>query len=336
MLSILLGAHAQLHDPGNAHPESKARTEQLTRSLTSAGYDMRPCSREATREELTLVHVPSYVDYVLGLRGMHADLDPETHLGPDSVKAALNAAGTALELADGLLGQHDRQIFAVVRPPGHHAGSASTSGYCVFNNVAVAAERLRREGLRVCILDWDVHHGNGTEEIFLSRPDVLFVSVHSDRLFPEDTGDATTIGEGGGRGATVNVPLPAGASLAAYVFATKCVILPIVQRFRPDVVLASLGLDARQGDPEGDFCLQAEDFQFIGAATTTAAAGSAFGRVGIVLEGGYNIELIGPCAVAALAGLGRCLDDWSPGPPTEAERMSVEAAARIHALGGGC
>jgi acetoin utilization deacetylase AcuC-like enzyme len=229
-----------------------------------------------------------------------------------------------------MVGQQDRQIFAVVRPPGHHAELSSTSGYCVFNNVALAAEQLRRQGLRICILDWDVHHGNGTESIFLSRPDVLFISIHSSRLFPQNSGDATTVGDGEGRGATVNVPLPAGATLAAYALATKAVILPAVRRFRPDVVLVSLGFDARAADPQGNMHLRTKDFEFIGAATSAAGAGSAQGRIGMLLEGGYNVEAIGPCALAVLRGLGKKLDDWSTDQPTADERSSIEAAARIH------
>jgi acetoin utilization deacetylase AcuC-like enzyme len=322
-----------LHDPGAGHPEAKARVEQLRCSLTGAGYALQPCSREATRDELTTVHQVAYVDRVLALDGQEADLDPETHLGRDSVKAARNAAGTALSLADQLRAQDDQQILAVVRPPGHHAHAASTSGYCVFNNVALAAEQLRRQGQRVCILDWDVHHGDGTEQIFLAEPLVLFVSIHSDHLFPLKTGSATVMGEGAGRGATVNIPLPAGSGLSAYALATRAVILPVVKRFSPDVVLASLGFDACEGDPQGNLRLHPEDFAFIGAATMEAAAGSARRRAGLLLEGGYNVKTIGPCALAALSGLERKTDEWSPGPPSPSERASIENAARIHGLG---
>jgi acetoin utilization deacetylase AcuC-like enzyme len=330
MLSILVGVSAHLHDPGVGHPEARARVERLTTCLADAGYELLQCSREATRGELVTVHAPAYVDCVLALNGLVAELDPETHLGHDSVKSALNAAGTALALADELVGQQDRQIFAVVRPPGHHAEPSSTSGYCVFNNVALAAERLCRHGLRVCILDWDVHHGNGTERIFLARPDVLFVSIHSNRLFPQDRGDVTMVGEGEGLGTTVNIPLPAGATLAAYALATKTVILPAVRRFRPDVVLVSLGFDAREGDPQGNMRLCSEDFEFIGAAIGAAGGGAAQGRIGMLLEGGYNVDAIGPCALAVLRGLAKKLDDWRPGSPTADERSSIKAAARIH------
>ena len=331
MLSILVGSSAHLHDPGVGHPEARARVERLTKCLADAGYELLPCRREATRGELVTVHAPAYVDRVLTLSGLEAELDPETRLGHDSVKAALNAAGTALALADEIVGQQDRQIFAVVRPPGHHAEPSSTSGYCVFNNVALAAERLRRQGLRVCILDWDVHHGNGTERIFLARPDVLFVSIHSNRLFPQDRGDVAMVGEGEGLGTTVNIPLPAGATLAAYALATKTVILPAVRRFRPDVVLVSLGFDAREDDPQGNMRLRSEDFEFIGAAIGAAGGGGAAqGRIGMLLEGGYNVDAIGPCALAVLRGLAKKLDDWRPGSPTADERSSIEAAARIH------
>jgi len=248
------------------------------------------------------------------------------------VATALNAAGTALEMADALALGSDRQIFAVVRPPGHHAARAATSGYCVFNNVALAAERLCRKGLRVCILDWDVHHGNGTEDIFFTRSDVLFISIHANRLFPVDTGDADTIGEGEGRYTTVNVPLPPGAKLPAYVLATTSVILPAVRRYRPDVVLASLGFDSRDGDPQGNMLLRTEDFQYIGAAITAAGAESAQARIGIVLEGGYNPGALGGCVLSALAGLGRSIGDWSPGEPTPQERAAIASCARIHVL----
>jgi acetoin utilization deacetylase AcuC-like enzyme len=321
-----------LHDPGAGHPEARARVDQLRLALTGAGFVLQPCDREATRDELITVHEPSYVDHVFSLEGQEANLDPETHLGRDSVKAARNAAGTALVLAQGVLDQSE-PIFAVVRPPGHHARSGSTSGYCVFNNVALAAEYLRRRGLRVCILDWDVHHGDGTEQIFLAQPQVLFVSIHSDHLFPINTGSATVMGEGPGRGANVNIPLPAGAGLSAYVLATRSVILPVVRRFAPDVVLASLGFDACEGDPQGNLRLQPEDFAFIGAATKEAAAGSAHGRLGLLLEGGYNTATIGPCALAALRGLDRKTEEWSPAPPIARERASIETAARIHGLG---
>jgi acetoin utilization deacetylase AcuC-like enzyme len=331
MVSVLWGTSSHLHDPGAGHPEAKARVEQLRLALTGAGFALQPCDRVATRDELVTVHEPSYVDHVFSLDGQEANLDPETHLGRDSVKAARNAAGTALNLADMLLGQ-DRPIFAVVRPPGHHARAASTSGYCVFNNVALAAEYLRRRGLRVCILDWDVHHGDGTEQIFLAEPQILFVSIHSDHLFPTNTGDATVIGEGAGRGANVNIPVPAGAAFPAYALATRSVILPVVRRFAPDVVLASLGFDACRGDPQGNLRLRPKDFEFIGAATMEAATGSARGRLGLLLEGGYNTVTIGPCALAALAGLDRKTEEWSLDPPSPSERASIENAAKIHGM----
>ena len=140
------------------------------------------------------------------------------------------------------------------------------------------------------------------------------------------------MGEGAGRGATVNVPLPAGAGLPAYALAIRTVILPVVRRFAPDVVLASLGFDACEGDPQGNMRLRPEDFALIGAASAEAAAGSARGRLGLVLEGGYNTSTIGPCALAALRGLDRKTDEWSLDPPSSGERASIEGAAKIHGL----
>lgn len=333
MLSIVLGASAHLHDPGVGHPETWTRVQQVIASLAGAGFAIDRCERAATRDELLGIHSQAYVDRILGLRGREATLDAETKLGRTSVEAALNAAGTALAMADALADGEKKQMFALVRPPGHHAARATTCGYCVFNNVALAADRLSRRGLRVCILDWDVHHGNGTEDIFLSRADVLFVSIHANHLFPQDTGDASTIGDGEGRGTTVNIPLPAGAGLSAYALATTSVILPAVRRYGPDVVLASLGFDARVGDPQGNMRLETDDFQYVGAAIAAAAAGSAKGRLGMILEGGYNPEAIGACALSASVGLGRSLDEWMPGEASAEERAWVETVARIHDLG---
>jgi acetoin utilization deacetylase AcuC-like enzyme len=332
MLSILLGANAHLHEPGGGHPDSFQRLPRIASSLGEAGYVVLRCGREATRDELVTVHEPSYVDRVLGMSGGRGALDSETLLGPDSVKAALNAAGAALDMSDTLLVGDNRQVFALVRPPGHHARSSSGAGYCVFNNVALAAERLRRVNLRVCILDWDVHHGDGTEEIFSANSEVLFISIHSDRLFPESTGDAAMVGRSGGRGYTVNIPLPAGSTVAAYAFAAERVIIPAVRRFCPDVVLASVGFDAHERDSQGNMLLKTGDFAYVGATIKGAAMGSARGRIGMVLEGGYDVEVIGPCAVELLRGL----EGKSVATPmqdiTEEERARVEEVAKIHGL----
>jgi acetoin utilization deacetylase AcuC-like enzyme len=332
MLSILLGVSDNLHEPGRGHPDSPERLTRLVGSLSAAGYEISRCSREATRDELITIHEPTYVDRVLGLDGIGGALDQETLLGPSSVKAALNAAGTALEMSDDLLGGNDRQSFALVRPPGHHARPGGGAGYCVFNNVALAAERLRRKGLRVCILDWDVHHGDGTEDAFSANSDVLFVSIHSDGLFPEDTGRAADVGRAAGRGCTVNIPLPAGSTLAAYALATDRVILPAVRRFGPDVVLSSVGFDAHERDPQGNMLLKTGDFAYVGSAIRMAATGSASGRIGMVLEGGYDVEMIGQCAVELLRGLeGKSVE--SPAQDlTEEERSRIEEVAKIHGL----
>jgi acetoin utilization deacetylase AcuC-like enzyme len=280
------------HDPGPEHPETPSRLESVLGALDPlpAGALLRQPSREATLEELRRVHTAAYVDHVLGLRGHAGALDPETPVSEGSVDAALLAAGACVELVEAIGDGRAQNGFALVRPPGHHATSDRGMGYCVFNNVAVAAAHaLARGARRVLVVDWDVHHGNGTQDIFYERDDVLFFSVHEDRLFPEHSGLGEERGAGPGAGYTLNVPLPPGAGDEDLRRAFADVLVPAAERFGPDLVLVSAGFDAHGADAMSEQRVTTEGFAALCAMICGVAERSAGGRVGLVLEGGYDL-----------------------------------------------
>ncbi|AKT39487.1 histone deacetylase family protein [Chondromyces crocatus] len=309
MRTLLLSSPQLLeHDPGPEHPESASRLVSVLRALEPVpeGAILRDVHRMATTSELERVHTCAYVHSVMQLRGHAGALDPETILSPGSVDAALFAAGACLELVDALWEGRARNGFALVRPPGHHALQDRGMGYCVFNNVAVAAaDLMARHGARVLIVDWDVHHGNGTQAMFEARDDVLFFSVHQERLFPEDSGGVEESGVGAGAGWTRNVPLPAGAGDGDHADVIERELVPLVERFRPDVVLVSAGFDAHEGDPMSEQRVTTTGFAAMCDRVCDLAEGTARGRVGLVLEGGYDLASLGASARACVEVLCR-------------------------------
>jgi acetoin utilization deacetylase AcuC-like enzyme len=264
---------------------------------------IRVAPRWASRAELCTVHDPGYLDALadLCLAG-GGQLDPDTIVSRGSWETAAITAGAGLAAVEALAAGRGVAAFVVGRPPGHHAERAAGMGFCLINNVAVAAAGLARAGERVAILDWDVHHGNGTQEIFSSDPSVLYVSVHQWPLYP-GTGRPEERGAGDGWGTTVNLPLPPRASGEVYLSLFDEVIEPCVERFQPTWVLVSAGFDAHRDDPLSDMRLTAGDF----ADLTGRVAGLAgrSGRLALFLEGGYDLPAlrasIGACA-ARLAG----------------------------------
>jgi acetoin utilization deacetylase AcuC-like enzyme len=230
-------------------------------------------------------------------------LDADTFHAPESIAAAKRAAGAAVELVDGLLNGDARWGLALMRPPGHHARPGNAMGFCLLNNVAVAAAHARSKGLeRVAIIDFDVHHGNGTQEIFYDDPSVLYVSLHQFPYYP-GTGAAAEIGVGAGRGYTVNVPLSAGAGDAVYVAAFERLLTPIVEQYRPDLLLVSAGFDAHERDPLGGMALT--DAGYFAIARSLLTGLHAETPLGLVLEGGYDLsglESAVASTVDALAG----------------------------------
>lgn len=290
------------HDPADDHPESPWRLRSVEPALLDlpAGAVLRPPSGPARSDDLRLVHDEAYINYVLGLRGRRAALDHETFLSEGSVDAALLAAGAAIDLVDAILDGAAKNGFALVRPPGHHALTDRAMGYCVFNNIAIAAvHALRRGARRVLIVDWDVHHGNGTQATFYDRDDVLFFSIHQDRLFPED-GAASETGRGAGAGYTINVPLPAGAGDDSYLRALADHLLPAAAQYGPDLILVSAGFDAHAGDLLSEQRVTTGGFREMCRFVKALAEEHAQGRLGLILEGGYDVGTLGECVRACI------------------------------------
>ncbi len=305
---IVDDARMDAHAPGPAHPERPARLIAARRGV-SATEARREAASEVALSALRQVHTPAYVDAILATSGRPTTLDPDTHTSEGSVFAARLAAGAAMRVAESAAnGEH---ALALCRPPGHHAMPGRAMGFCLFNNVAVAAQALAAQGVRAAIFDPDVHHGNGTEAMFWERGEVLFTSMHRYPFYP-GTGAASDVGAGAGLGATLNVPMPLGAGDDAYLSAMAECVLPALERFDPDIVLISAGFDALAGDPLGGMTLTPS-----GMAAMWAAIAARW-PIAAVLEGGYHLDNLtdGLAAVSAVltGGAARRLDSARPSP----------------------
>ncbi|HHH26815.1 MAG TPA: histone deacetylase [Polyangiaceae bacterium] len=297
-----------LHDPGPGHPERPQRLHAARTALEDAeGLEWRE-AEPVTREQLVRVHTEVHVDRIESFRGKTASLDPDTSVSERSVEAACLAAGAGVTAVDEVMAGEERHAFVLARPPGHHAEPQTAMGFCLYNNVALAAEALRIEcGVaRLAIVDWDVHHGNGTQHIFEDDPDVLFVSLHGhpDALYP-GTGYAHERGRGRGEGATLNVPLEPGTGDGAYRRAFEAQVRPVIERFGPEVVLISCGFDAHKDDPLGILELTDETFAWLTNQVLALADRCAQGRIVSVLEGGYDLRTLARCATAHARQLAR-------------------------------
>jgi len=296
---------AVVDDPRfDAHREEGGHLERPERLLAArkglgaaleGATVVRPVLRPAAEAELTAVHAPAML---AGMRRAfthgHGWLDPDTYFCPATEEAAWLAAGGALQLAQSLLAGEVATGVALLRPPGHHSGPQRPMGFCLLNNVAIAAAGALRAGAnKVAIVDWDVHHGNGTQEVFERDPRVLFISLHQHPLYP-GSGSHDEIGLDAGRGTTCNLPLPAAHGPDTYAYALRRVVLPLLDAFGADLVLVSAGFDAHARDPLGGMRLDARSF---GAMTTalldhTARRHGTPGRLGLLLEGGYDLIAI--------------------------------------------
>jgi acetoin utilization deacetylase AcuC-like enzyme len=254
---------------------------------------LRIDARKATRAQIEAVHDAAHFESIASTAGMHAlSLDPDTYTSQASFETALLAAGGCIAMVDAVLEGTVRNGIALVRPPGHHAERNRAMGFCLFNNIAVAAAHARHQGLnRVLIVDWDVHHGNGTQAIFEEDPSVFFISLHQYPLYP-GTGAATEMGTGAGRGFTLNIPMRAGCGDEEYGAQFRERVMPAAKSFAPELVLISAGFDAHAKDPLGGMRVTEEGFADMARQLLSLARESCEGKIVAVLEGGYNLEAL--------------------------------------------
>lgn len=295
------------HRAPAGHPERPARAEAVRDALLTAGVKERGqqvAIRLARDEELARVHTGGYLDQLTqAVPGNTGWLDADTYYSPGTWNAALAAAGSVTELTTRVLAGELKSGLAVVRPPGHHAESNRAMGFCIINNVAVAAAAARAAGAaRVAILDWDVHHGNGTQEIFWEDPSVMYLSVHQFPFYP-GTGAPEEIGGARARGTTVNVGLPAGSGDRDYLAAFDHVLVPALRRFRPDLILVSAGFDAHHADPLAAMRVTRMGFSSMASRMRAAADELCGGRWVVALEGGYDLGGLGEGTTASLAAI---------------------------------
>ena len=293
------------HDPGTGHPECPARLTTVTDALKAAFPELKWIEAPvATRAALARVHAGALLTRVLDSEIEQAlRLDPDTVMSPGSPEAALRAAGAGVAAVDWVMSEPDerkRRAFCAVRPPGHHATVDAAMGFCLFNSIAVAAAHAlgEHELTRVAIVDFDVHHGNGTQAIFEPEPRVLYISSHQSPLYP-NTGARSE----NRSGHILNAPLPprSGGKLFREVWSQ--LLLPALREFRPQLLLISAGFDAHRLDPLADIELETEDYRWLSEELATIAERDAQGRIVSMLEGGYSLAALGDCSVAHVRGL---------------------------------
>ena len=324
-----------LNPPG--HPERLERAEVMqvvASEFRQRGGEVR-APRPAIEDELARIHDRSYISRIAETAGRATALDPDTFTSPESYEVALLAAGAALGSVEHVLEGTGRRAFAMVRPPGHHAERNRAMGFCLFNNVAIAAAHARARGVaRVAIVDYDVHHGNGTQWSFYDDPSVLFISSHQYPFYP-GTGAATEIGTGKGLGFTVNLPIEAGGTDADFELVYSTIAFPVLRQFRPELILVSAGFDAQDGDPLAGMRLSVNEFARLTAAIASIADEHCHGRVVAVTEGGYDLAGLASCLRAVISVLKgeTSLSDLARGPqvrvPSNVEarrgRTTIEA-----------
>jgi acetoin utilization deacetylase AcuC-like enzyme len=326
------------HDPRAhmpAHPDVPERLVAIERALADRdwlGWRRReaPAAEEG---ELELVHSRPHVESIreLCLAGGGA-IDADTFVGEASYRAALHAAGGACEMTRALIGGEDRVGFCALRPSGHHAEPRRAMGFCLFDNVAIAAELAIRElgADRVLVLDWDVHHGNGTAEAFRHRADVLFISIHQAGIFP-GTGPSGDFGSGAGEGYTINLPVPAGSGEELWLSLLEHIVIPVASEFEPDLVLVSAGFDAHRDDPLADCYLEAASFAQMSCQVRDLAERLG-APLGGVLEGGYDPPALAESVVATLAALGGEGESVSAAPEALLTSRAAAGVARHWSL----
>jgi acetoin utilization deacetylase AcuC-like enzyme len=336
MSTLVLTDRAMLnHDPGHGHPESPARLGAIQVDLERSPIEgvRFEAPRAVTAAEIDAVHDPRHRAMLEKLAGESVALDPDTVTSPGSWDAAQLAAGATVGAVEAVMSGRAANAFALVRPPGHHATANKAMGFCLLNNVAIAAEAALRAGARrVAILDWDVHHGNGTQDIFADRPEVLYMSIHQYPFYPE-SGAAQEVGTRAGRGTTINCPLPGGLGDADYGVAFHDLFLPAARVFAPDLVLISAGYDAHERDPLADMRVTERGYAAMTTLMMQLAAETCGGRLVLALEGGYNLTALANSVRATLEGLTGRRDEFPRGAGHAAPAAVAAARAALRAAG---
>ncbi|GAA0447734.1 class II histone deacetylase [Lentibacillus halophilus] len=297
--SIQADTHAE-------NPETKRRVKNLLERTDEMDTLEQIAPRSATRSEIEMNHQTEYIDHVKQLSDSGGgDAGVHAIVGPDSYEIAMKSAGGAITAVDAVMNDTVQTAYALVRPPGHHAEPNEGSGFCLFNNVAIAANYARKQfGLkRIAILDWDVHHGNGTETAFYDDPDVLFLSIHQENIFPKGRGVITDVGEGDAKGNNVNVELPAGTGDDGYLYTFDHVIEPIIDQFQPELILISAGQDASRFDPLGRMLVTAEGYYTMTTKIKSLADKHCHGRLVACHEGGYSTAYVPFCTLRIIEAL---------------------------------
>lgn len=283
------------HDPGPGHPECPARLaaiyQQLDQPETHQNF-LFPAFVEASSEVLALNHTAAHIKRAAATAGkVFETLDPDTHTSPRSYEAACLAAGAVVKATEMIVSGEADNAFALVRPPGHHAEADRTSGFCIFNNIAIAAHyglaKLNLE--KILIVDWDLHHGNGTQHAFYNTNQVLYISTHQYPYFP-GTGSLSETGAGQGEGFNINIPLQGGQDDRAFARIFNELITPVTRQYKPELIMVSAGFDIYHADPLGTMGVTAEGFGYMTKVLRDLAAEICDGRLILVLEGGYNLE----------------------------------------------
>ena len=328
-------------------PEGSSESPQTKRRFASliavSGLErslVRLRARPATADELLRVHTPEHVEAVERASAqLGGDAGGGTPFGRHSFEIAALATGGCIVAADAVLDGTVRNAYVLCRPPGHHAEPASGMGFCLFSNIGVTVRHLQQaRGIeRVAVVDWDVHHGNGTETIFLHDPNVLTISLHQDGLFPPGRGGVGEVGDDDGRGTNLNIPLPPGSGGSAYAEAFARVVVPALRAFRPELVVVASGFDASAYDPLGRMCLTSEDYRALTATLMGVADELCGGRIVMCHEGGYSSLYVPYCGLATLEQLSgettgvdfaSIMPDGVGARPVEAhERAAIDRAA---------
>jgi acetoin utilization deacetylase AcuC-like enzyme len=323
------------HDMGAYHVETPQRIEVLNRMLDESPpvpyLAIGP--RPATEEELGWIHERGYIDLIRSTAGKMVPLDGDTTAGPKTFDTALLAAGGLLEGLDRIMDGTVGNALALVRPPGHHAEASRAMGFCFFNNIAIGAEHLvRSHGLkRVLVVDWDLHHGNGTERAFYERRDVMYFSTHQSPLYP-GTGAVRSFGRGDGYGYNLNVPLLAGKGDADFLCIFERILAPVAAQFEPEFVLASVGFDIAAEDPLGGMAVTAAGFGHLAASLVAIAGRTAAGRLALVLEGGYDLRALKEGVAQVMTAMAR--RETPPLAPAPSAALKVELQEALRTFRG--